>query len=206
MNKLADFPPRKVPTQTRARDRYERILNATAILLEEGGFDALTTNLVAQRADVNIASVYQYFPNKHALVAALAVRMAKEYEAAFSGFAEAFGLADDWRETMRLYLEKLIAVGFGQPGMSAIRQAMQSDPALAQIDRENDEAFIRILATGFTKRRPALGPERSELIARAVVGASLFLFIPPFEIEDRRESLMNEVLLMFDAYLTLYFD
>ena len=59
-----DFLPRKQPVQQRAKQRVERILDATAELLEGIGFDSITTNLIAERAGVDVASVYQYFPNK----------------------------------------------------------------------------------------------------------------------------------------------
>lgn len=198
--------PRKLPAQPRAQARYGKILDTTAALLEEAGFDALTTNLVARRANVNIASLYQYFPNKHALVAALAARMSTEYEAAFSGFEAAFAEEADWRGVMRRHFNRLIETGRRQPGVAALRRAMQSDPALARIDRENDEAVTAILAAGFEARRPALGPGRAMLIARTVAGASLFLFAPSAESARMNDVLAGEVLRMQESYLAFYFD
>lgn len=61
--------PRKLPTQERARRTYRAILEAGARILERQGYEALTTNHVADLAGVGIASLYEYFPNKHALVA-----------------------------------------------------------------------------------------------------------------------------------------
>jgi len=63
--------PRKRPRQARSRDTVEAILAATARVLVKVGFDGLTTNGVAEAAGVSIGSLYQYFPNKEALVAAL---------------------------------------------------------------------------------------------------------------------------------------
>ncbi|MCE9580731.1 MAG: TetR/AcrR family transcriptional regulator [Deltaproteobacteria bacterium] len=61
--------PRKLPTQARARRTYRAIVEAGARVLERQGYEALTTNHVADVAGVGIASLYEYFPNKHALVA-----------------------------------------------------------------------------------------------------------------------------------------
>src|SRR3569623_1610952 len=61
--------PRKLPTQERARRTYLAILQAGARILERHGYEALTTNHVADLAGVGIASLYEYFPNKQALVA-----------------------------------------------------------------------------------------------------------------------------------------
>jgi AcrR family transcriptional regulator len=64
--------PRKKPTQARAQHTVEVILRATAHILRTDGWDACNTNAVAKRAGVSIGSLYQYFPSKEALVAALA--------------------------------------------------------------------------------------------------------------------------------------
>ena len=59
---------RRVPQQSRAADRVEAILSATAVLLAESGYDKLTTNHVAKKAKVPVGSIYRYFPSKEALL------------------------------------------------------------------------------------------------------------------------------------------
>src|SRR3569623_2671273 len=66
---LPTLSPRKLPTQERARRTYGAIVEAGARILERHGYEALTTNHVAELAGVGIASLYEYFPNKLALVA-----------------------------------------------------------------------------------------------------------------------------------------
>jgi len=63
--------PRKSPRQARSRATVDAILAATARLLVKHGFDRTTTNQIAEAAGVSIGSLYQYFPSKEALVAAL---------------------------------------------------------------------------------------------------------------------------------------
>jgi AcrR family transcriptional regulator len=70
--------PRKKPTQARAQATVEAILRATAHILRTAGWDACNTNAVAKRAGVSIGSLYQYFPSKEALVAALAEEHANQ--------------------------------------------------------------------------------------------------------------------------------
>jgi AcrR family transcriptional regulator len=62
---------RKYPRQARSRATIEAILEAGAHILGERGWDSLTTNAVAARAGVSIGSLYQYFPNKLALIEAV---------------------------------------------------------------------------------------------------------------------------------------
>jgi AcrR family transcriptional regulator len=63
--------PKKRPSTPRGAQTYRAVVTATARLLERDGYEALTTNHVAARAGVGVASVYEFFPSKHALVAAV---------------------------------------------------------------------------------------------------------------------------------------
>ena len=63
--------PRKTPTQVRSRATVDAIVDATARVLVRDGYDALSTNRVAKEAGVSVGSLYQYFPGKEALVAAV---------------------------------------------------------------------------------------------------------------------------------------
>jgi AcrR family transcriptional regulator len=71
MQRQVRTTPRKRPSQARSRATVDTVLQATARVLVKRGFDGLTTNLVAETAGVSVGSVYQYFPNKEALVGAL---------------------------------------------------------------------------------------------------------------------------------------
>jgi AcrR family transcriptional regulator len=63
--------PRKLPRQDRSRVTVEAILEATTRILVEEGYDKANTNRIAERAGISIGSLYQYFPNKESLLAAL---------------------------------------------------------------------------------------------------------------------------------------
>jgi len=63
--------PRKTPIQARSSATVEAILEAAARILESEGLEGYTTNAIAKRAGVSIGSLYQYFPNKDAVTAAL---------------------------------------------------------------------------------------------------------------------------------------
>ncbi len=66
--------PRKTPRQERARATVKHILDATARILVSRGWAGTTTNHVAERAGVSVGTLYEYFPSKESLVAALAER------------------------------------------------------------------------------------------------------------------------------------
>jgi len=60
------------PQQKRAQQTRQRILDATLELLEQSGIEKISTNQIARQAGVNIASLYKYFPDKHAILHELA--------------------------------------------------------------------------------------------------------------------------------------
>jgi len=66
--------------QARARATVDAIVDAAARVLVRGGYGAFTTNRVAARAKVSVGSLYQYFPNKEALLAELKARHIAELE------------------------------------------------------------------------------------------------------------------------------
>jgi AcrR family transcriptional regulator len=68
---LDRFRPRKLPSQRRSRESVEYIKQATLQLAQERGVRGFTTDDVAERAGVNIASIYQYFPNREAILFSL---------------------------------------------------------------------------------------------------------------------------------------
>ncbi len=72
-----EITPRKQPRQQRSRATVDAILDATAQVLVRQGYDRCSTNRIAKVAGVSVGSLYQYFPNKQALVMAVAERHAR---------------------------------------------------------------------------------------------------------------------------------
>ena len=71
MRVIPSTSPRRRPRQARAQATVEAIIKATSHVLVEEGYDRASTNRIAHAAGVSIGSLYQYFPSKEALVAAL---------------------------------------------------------------------------------------------------------------------------------------
>jgi AcrR family transcriptional regulator len=82
--------PRKRPRQARSKFTVDAILEATERVLAERGLDDASTTEVAELAGVSVGTLYQYFPNKQALVAAVIERaLARDREVLTAAFARA---------------------------------------------------------------------------------------------------------------------
>jgi AcrR family transcriptional regulator len=92
MPRKTRITPRKLPQQDRSKMTVDAILTAAAHILTEDGYDTASTNHIAERAGVSIGSLYQYFPNKEAIMTAVRERhtneMAEIVESAVSQTAQ----------------------------------------------------------------------------------------------------------------------
>src|SRR5262249_10311657 len=79
MTRKERISPRKEPKQERSQGRVDAISTATSRVLVNLGFDRASTSRIAETAGVSIGSLYQYFPNKKSLVAALIERQVERH-------------------------------------------------------------------------------------------------------------------------------
>ncbi len=113
--------PRKAPRQERSRLTVEAILDAAARVFERHGYAAGTTNRIAERAGVSIGSLYQYFPNKDAILVALVERHLDEGAAAMGPVLAALVAdAPPIEEGMRRLVEGMVALHRERPALHRV--------------------------------------------------------------------------------------
>ncbi|MFJ2177799.1 TetR family transcriptional regulator [Streptomyces sp. NPDC087851] len=110
---------RRVPVQRRSTERLARILDACAVLLDETGYEQLSTRAVAARAGVPIGSVYRFFGNKRAMADALARRNLDRYATHVSDRLARLD-ARDWRGAVDALLDEYLAMKRTVPGFSLV--------------------------------------------------------------------------------------
>ncbi|MFD9293083.1 TetR/AcrR family transcriptional regulator [Streptomyces sp. NPDC060030] len=110
---------RRLPVQQRSADRLARILDAGAWLLDEAGYEQFSTRAVADRAGVPIGSVYRFFPNKRALVDALAERNLEVYAGRVVARLEAIP-EREWRAAIDAVLDEYLAMKRSVPGFALV--------------------------------------------------------------------------------------
>ncbi|MEU0571611.1 TetR family transcriptional regulator [Nonomuraea sp. NPDC005983] len=110
---------RRRPAQRRSVERVERMLDECALLLDQVGYDALTTKEVARRAEVPIGTFYQFFSDKQGLVRALAVR---NLEAFLTRVTERIATADlaHWTDLVELAVDEFVEMKRTTPGFAVV--------------------------------------------------------------------------------------
>jgi AcrR family transcriptional regulator len=137
-------PLRRVPVQGRSLARVSRMLDACAELMDEIGYDGLTTTLLAERAGVAIGSVYQFFPDKRAIVLALAQRNIESYVERLSSRI-ATGELTHWWDAVDAAMDEFIDMNRGIPGFRTLRFGDVVDRNLLDADRDNDTVLTEQL-------------------------------------------------------------
>ncbi|EPO1791459.1 TetR/AcrR family transcriptional regulator [Cronobacter turicensis] len=137
------LPPRKAPRQARSRALVETIVEATARIFEREGASACTTNAVAETAGVSIGSLYQYFPNRHALTAAL---VAREHECLLTAMQTAAA-----RPALATRLDGMIdaamAYEFSRPALARTLDMQETAPEFLAHQQEMLAALHRCVAS-----------------------------------------------------------
>lgn len=137
---------RLVPTQKRSRERFERILECAAAVMAEKGSEAFRMSDIVERTGVPFGSLYQYFPDKAAVIGTLAVRCnAVGRECVRRDLSAMERLADMHAALCRI-VDSYYRMFIDEPVLRDIWQATQADRMLQQIDEE-DAAYLAGLLT-----------------------------------------------------------
>ncbi|GLW46195.1 TetR family transcriptional regulator [Streptomyces sp. NBRC 14336] len=195
---------RRAPVQRRSAERLTRILDACADLLDEVGYDALSTRAVAERAGVPIGSVYRFFGNKRQMADALAQRNLDRYA---DRVAERLrdGGGRDWRTAMDALLDEYILMKRTAPGFSLVDFGNQipigtrrSEPNHRVADRLTD------LLSGYLDRTPDEDLRRVFLVAVETADTLVHL---AFRVSPQGdEGIIEEARVLLRAYLARVLD
>jgi AcrR family transcriptional regulator len=146
MSERTEIPRlRRVPTQARSRERLRRLLDAAEDLLANEGAEALTTTRVAEAAGVSVGSLYQYLPNKGAIVQALARRYLADFEGLMGELEREarLGGGTGWDDPVGRLIDAFSERYRQLPGYRALWFGRELSDELRAADRENKVALAR---------------------------------------------------------------
>ncbi|HEX4008865.1 MAG TPA: TetR/AcrR family transcriptional regulator [Solirubrobacteraceae bacterium] len=190
-----------MPTQARSRERLQRVLDAADEVLARDGAAAFTTTRIAQVAGVPVGSVYHYFPDKQAIVEALARHYWSDFEDLVAAAADR-----DEREPLGdpagALLETLAAGFRARPGFLALWFGGLRTERIRDVTRSTREAIAASVARILAVHWPQADPRRRATVARMVVVAGDGLLREAFRRSaDGDPELLAECRVMLDAYV-----
>ncbi|WP_327266701.1 TetR family transcriptional regulator [Streptomyces sp. NBC_01232] len=191
---------RRTPIQQRSADRLARILDACADLLDETGYENLSTRAVALRASVPIGSVYRFFGNKRAMAIALAHRNLDRY---VDGIADRLAdlPATDWRPVVDAVLDEYLAMKRSVPGFALVDFGVPAPPAEGPEADPNHQVADRLteLLSAHLGLTPDATLERAVLVAVEATDALIQLAFRADPAGD--PGIVAETRAMMHAYL-----
>jgi AcrR family transcriptional regulator len=193
---------RKNPKQQRAQATVDVILEATARILQTRGAKALTTNAIAELAGVSIGTLYQYFPNKKAIMTLLARKeLAATSDAVNAGITLEMEQGAAQLDPVRVRIRALINGFKGrQRARKALIEMLIANGLAAELARPVDLVMQNILTQQSEQptARP-IKPVTAYVLTRAVIGtlrAALMEespFLGTLEFEDELVKLVKLV-------------
>ncbi len=194
---------RRVPRQERSRVTTEAIVEAAARVFAECGLEGATTNRIAEVAGVSVGSLYQYFPNKEALVTAIYERESVRSHEVLLRAVAAVG-TEDLRALIRRFIADTVR---SYDENSALYMVLMDElPRVAGMQQtwQSEEMAIAALKGLLQVMKDRIRPRNLDVAARALVWTfrynTLSLLRHPMEDADR-ELFMDELADLFVRYL-----
>jgi len=194
----ADVEQRRLPVQGRSRERVNTILNCTIELIKEVGVQGLKTSEIARQAGISLPSLYRYFPNKTAIIKALAEQHIEKLDGILQEFLTDFDLDEGFDHLIDVYAKFYRS----EPGYKEIWSGVESMPELQELDLGELYDNAERLSVKAKSRFQGLEDERIWLICVMLprtCGAILKLSMTMEETQS--QMLLSELKLMVKAYL-----
>jgi AcrR family transcriptional regulator len=194
---------RRSPVQARSRERVERILDAAARIVVERGVDVMTTRSLADEAGVPVASLYQYFSDRDAVLLALVERDIAEMDEQ---------VRDDLMKVRTLSIAAIVETTIGayrkvyarRPDFVAIWLRGRTNAAIHEFGRRHNRATAHDLREFAVSTRLA-HPELPLAAAELAVELGDRVFQLAYETEDcGDEFIVSEGIAMVTTYLQRY--
>lgn len=170
-----DFKMKTAPQQDRAKETINLILTTTGELLEDVGFERLSTNMICKQCNLTPPALYRYFPNKYAILKELADQLVSKQEKATiqwveSGGIDAIPLEEVIENNLKIQAE-LTDIIRNFPGGVWITRAIRAIPMLHQVRTQSREAVSESVYNRLLQRFPTA--DKSKLKIATIMSTEL---------------------------------
>lgn len=155
------------PQQARSQERVDRILDEAERLFLAVGYEATTTKEIAQKAQVPVGTLYQFFPNRAAIVVALAIRYAEQLQQLFNNLHSLAATQLPLEVHLDRTIEAFHLFYTSHPGLILVfGQLRQVAPEIETVNAKFDRQIEQQVADFFCQYNPELDRDLAELIAK----------------------------------------
>ncbi|MCP4640823.1 MAG: TetR/AcrR family transcriptional regulator [bacterium] len=201
----AKLAPRREPSQERSRQRVDIILDAVSELLVEQGFDAVTTRAIAEKAGVPVGSIYQFFPNKYAVLNALASRFLDRIQIPYAAIASLEGPRTQWADYLDAAVDALAGILFSDPSIPILWAGMQNSAELRASEQVHRQAGLESNMILLRQALPHVPEDRLYMIGNAMIWTLQAFLTFAIELEEpRRSEAVEELKRALKAYVRSY--
>jgi AcrR family transcriptional regulator len=192
--------PRKSPVQERSRATVDAIMQASTYILNEAGWGGLNTNAIAERAGVNIASLYQFFPNKQAVIAELQRRHATAIHEDLQHALQRMSEQPTLRAALTVIVEMVVKEHRSAP---EVHKAISEELPLSQRCIQDNQG--EILDQMLNALQPFMKNVPDQKLATYMVGISIQSIIHQVTNQKpellNHSSLVNELVTLAERFL-----
>ncbi|GAA2452201.1 TetR family transcriptional regulator [Streptomyces pulveraceus] len=191
---------RRRPQQARSRARVEAILAAADRILSQEGFEALTMRRIAEEAGAPVGSIYQFYPDKSAVVDALGQRYLDAFKAAIDGLVERT-LDGELTDPVGMMVDVYAELFRSQSGGMALWAGRHLSPELARADEASNTHIAEGLQRIVEHLIGGPGGHRAQRATRMVVWAANAVLHEVFKSDGKPDlETVDELKRMLNAY------
>ncbi|GAB2662274.1 TetR family transcriptional regulator [Gordonia jinhuaensis] len=140
-------PLRREPRQKRSRERVAAILTSTAELLEESGYQSLTTASIAEHAGLSVSSLYQFFANVDAIIVELVREWTQQFDAVLAQVE--VPTLDDFPASLDSIVDSYVRFFRETPGFRAVYFSSSLRGEARSLDKQSNARLANLLATSW---------------------------------------------------------
>jgi len=199
--------PRSLPVQERSKQTVNRILETAAELVDEVGVVDFTTNLLAERANIRVRTIYRYFPSKLGILSALMHYLNQDSEERLKQLSEFGDPECDWRELVATWIGEVLTWTRERPGARLLMSWSNNIPELVALQDRIEEEWAESLMDAMRARGVDLPAKQLYAVCRTFNETlDALTSLAAWDGQKCLDEITEEVRCMLVRYLEFYLD
>ena len=167
---------RRTPSQDRSREKYDLILNAAKALIGDRGNDSVSMREIARLSGVAPSSIYQYFPDKNAIIVAIMGSYFSDVEKLILSVTQQADTVGQLAESLEFAVDRFYEMFLNEPALSTIWSGIQANTVLRDLDTADSIKNASLFADKLCELAPDTNKQRAfdaSLLAIQMLGLTI---------------------------------